>query len=312
MNSASLVFILVIPAVSLLALEDLQLTQHAVVMVEQAMAASMELSPESQAAFEQALTMLAERVNPETAEASGASEGEDMRAKLIQVALNRRNQPQAYAALRGSYIGRAVERPETLPQAKSPISTARVVSVTPEIVGEHATPDFRLAWEFYLLSPHLELSAAYFEFRVVEALSKIADPRSLLSIAHRYKVLAERSGAAVRNLNWALCRFPGQRGLSTVIEALKVWADSADVRKLPGTREATPSFGVPSLADSEWSASDDFFEQLVDASSEVRATWEKTVAAARSTASSEAEKAFLERFDAALALGVQNADCPLQ
>jgi hypothetical protein len=165
---------------------------------------------EAQHAFSAAASELASRIDPDTAQKMRAAEGESIEAKLATIILDRNLRPEIYDEIERTYFIRVAK-----PTSRAPTA--------PPVLPQHATENYRLAWEFFLLRPAGGL-AFKSDLRAMEALAQVNNPASILALLHCYQ-LTTRQGIPSRRVDtqqsWlfnALSRFQNRAGLKALLE----------------------------------------------------------------------------------------------
>ncbi len=165
---------------------------------------------QAQRAFSEAVSELASRLDPDTAQKLRAAESESLEAKFATIALDRSQRPGVYDEIERTYFLR-VAKPT------SPAPTARPV------LSKHATENYRLAWEFFLLRPAGGV-AFKSDLRAMEALTEISNPASILTLVHCYQITT-LEGIPSRRVDthqaWlfnALSRFRTREGLKALLD----------------------------------------------------------------------------------------------
>ncbi|MUH35799.1 hypothetical protein D9O36_08110 [Zobellia amurskyensis] len=101
------------------------------------------------------------------------------------------------------------------------------VPSSPQVSAAHASEDYRLVWEYYLLKPYTNQGSNLYKQRINEALARINNPKSLFALQHAY---AKTSGAPSRYIGTlvaqktlminTLARMPSEASLSTMLEVV--------------------------------------------------------------------------------------------
>lgn len=133
------------------------------------------------AKFDAALDRLASTVDSKTVSKLAPYEGDSIIVKIILISIDRRNHPDLYREISQYYFTRPIITESNFGQF-SPIGP-----ISPRINPKHTTPDHRKAWEYYLLTCYREKLPAYATDRPPEALYKIADTRSIITLSHFYR-----------------------------------------------------------------------------------------------------------------------------
>jgi hypothetical protein len=124
--------------------------------------------------FARTMDELAERLDPGVEERALTRAGEDIAAKLIVIAADRRSRPELYEEIRRRYI-EGVEAPQ------------RVAPAAPRLDPKHATETYRLVWEYFLLEPPSQRRSFKADLRISEALARIGNPDSVTVIQQVYR-----------------------------------------------------------------------------------------------------------------------------
>lgn len=181
--------------------------------------------------FDAALAEAARRLTAAERVSAAAREGEDLRQKLAAIAVDRADHAAAHTALAAAY----------LQDAPRPWRS----QASPHVRREHVTGRYRLAWEYLLLAPAPPGAAPLYERRAAEALERIGDPRSAITLRHmlRVAVRAERGGevaaARLRLALKALAGLPSPEAASALAEGMALLDAAGPARHLPSRAEAT-------------------------------------------------------------------------
>ncbi|MBK6799530.1 MAG: hypothetical protein IPG76_22855 [Acidobacteria bacterium] len=116
--------------------------------------------------FDNLFTKLVETA-PSTSDETGAKN------KLLAIASYKRSRPELFQEIDATYAFGVSD-----PQHRAPRS--------PALMAKHATEQYRLVWEYYLLKPTSVGYSDQFTLRIVKALSRINNPKSNVSIEFNY------------------------------------------------------------------------------------------------------------------------------
>lgn len=123
---------------------------------------------------------LASTFDAKTAATLALHEERSMIAKIISISLDRRNHPDLYDELLLDYF---TITPEILERSKLKKFGPRAAQVS----VKHTTPEYRLAWEYCLLTCYREKMPEFADWRPGEALRTMADNRSIITLAYFYR-----------------------------------------------------------------------------------------------------------------------------
>jgi hypothetical protein len=206
----------------------------------------------SQAAqdFDRALAEAAPLLTEAARTQALANEATSIDAKLVVLADDRRRRPAVYEEIFQAYV-RAQPRPTQSGRAPLPADV-------------HVVETYRLAWEFFLLSPRPENTLPAFERGAADAVARIGNPRSASTLEHMVRVATQDQARPVdaterqRLALGALAGIPGPRGAAAIANVL----DLIDARRQRAT-----------VAASDWDPVD-FLAKRIDALPQPkRAAW---------------------------------------
>ena len=195
-------------------------------------------------------------MTPAQRAAAVSNEAASIEAKLAAIAADRRDRPSFYDEILRTYVSPPL-----------PIVQPRVLRPR-HLDPAHATEDYRLPWEFFLLMPDVRGLGAY-KTRATEAIGAIASQSSALTLL---RVVEVNTDPAARP-EWvyreqeealgALARMPGRVAARTLVAALARLEQRG--QKGPGTtgRDAV-SWAVSAIADLPASKRDAWLAEVRD------------------------------------------------
>jgi hypothetical protein len=165
--------------------------------------------------FARTMDELAEQLDPGLEERALARAGEDVAARLIVIASDRRSRPGLYEEIRHRYI-EGVDAPQ------------RVAPAAPRLDPRHATEPYHLVWEYFLLEPPSQQQSFKADQRISEALARINNPDSVPVILRAYRATTQppvRLSRFVANrqrlLLQTLGQIPAPSSLQAMLQALE-------------------------------------------------------------------------------------------
>ena len=186
---------------------------------------------ENPAASRASLKALADLITPELLQAARDKQGEFLDAKLVVLADALTREPARFDEIQRYYItdgGKNAlyersggKRPEFLP----------IVVFAPMLRPEHATAEYRLAWEFFTLMSWIRGAPSGFSDLTETALVKIGDPRSVPVIEYRYSAAATDPRMDPNRFNRLLLEFPSETALRALLICVEEWNKQAEVRQ---------------------------------------------------------------------------------
>lgn len=244
-------------------------TEHPVIRRQR----SAKMAAEFAAAMKKLGSLLGAR---ECAEAT-EREGQDIRAKLSAIACDQRRRPSIHSEIERVYV-----KGVHLPDSRFPRS--------PEVKAAHATEKYRLAWEYFLLSPEPEGASPLYHFRVGDALEQIRNSVSIVALRHSCQAASrkgvdpdtaeDRQRLALRTLNV----FASQEALRAMLDCLS-------------HTKAYPERG----SESGWDAESYVYRLLADQENYGNGPeWRKVLASFPGEGLSPAHRKLLERASKAL------------
>lgn len=115
------------------------------------------------------------------------AEGQDIASKLFLIAADRRGRPEVYEEIEQEYVKKVHSEMSRLP-------------ASPRVKPQHAVEKYRLAWEYYLLSPSPEGAVALYGFRPYDALQRIRNNASLVTLVHCYRTACQENVKSMRRV----------------------------------------------------------------------------------------------------------------
>ena len=170
--------------------------------------------------FSRLLDVLTTQVDEATAQQLSAYEGQDIRAKLITIAWYRKLHPDVFATIQREYIFHAPTRTDT------------VVVMYPTVEPKHKTELYRLAWEYWLLSPPYHESWNGDTKQVIYIVESIHSPASILTLKTLFQQTLQQGvhEAWAGNLNVTqlitletLAGYPGADGLQALLDCVAAY-----------------------------------------------------------------------------------------
>lgn len=199
------------------------------------LAGDRSLPAKNPAAFAAALDKLVPSLDPTSAKTSIEQEAKDIRAKTAFLALSRSEHPLRFRNVLDYYFN-------NVPAAPSKQKIARAVERAPDLLPEHATEEYRPAWEFCLLIAWFSGAPEQWQERTIEALTKIGNPRSAIVLGRRISEMATDPRADANLMITALVRIPSDESLKALLRSIEAWEVSSDVRK-QGAANLLPGLG---------------------------------------------------------------------
>jgi len=170
--------------------------------------------------LDEGLQQLARRIPQDLASLAKENEAKDIRAKLITIAVDRAGRPEVYAEIDQKYIHFSEEREMRTPFVPFPDHV-------------HVQEKYRLAWEYWLLWPGVDLRGRHVVEGVLYAIQRIGNSASLLSLEFSFRLTSRQVGSVrqVQSTQMYLLRslagFKTSEGLRTTLRCL------AEFEKLP-------------------------------------------------------------------------------
>jgi len=171
--------------------------------------------------FDQALDAIAKQLPSDMIEEAHANEASDIHAKLIAIALYRRD-----------YRARIDEIIKHFTEFDQNLQPSRAVARPPAMSGNWAKPDDRLAWEYILLRPGVSRDV-FFMQRIRDALSLIGDPASVLTVTTSFRTTLTEKALPYKNrhryqkqLIEMLAHMPNTKSLEALMN-IEIWIKSA-------------------------------------------------------------------------------------
>ena len=168
---------------------------------------------EAARSFASALDRLGAQVGAARCEQFRTAEGNDIEAKLVAIACDMKSRKPLYPEIERVYI-----KGVHLPQAELPRS--------PYLKPIHVDERYRLPWEFFLLTPDVEGSSPLYDFRVTEALGRIHNNASIVTLLYAYRIttlkgvdrraIEDRQRLILQSLNF----FASEQSLRALLECL--------------------------------------------------------------------------------------------
>ncbi len=124
-------------------------------------------------AFDKTLDEIAERLAGADLGALREREGAGMRAKLALIALDRKKRPELYDEIFERYVKFRV--------------TQRRANHSPSLLGKYKSEEYRLAWEYLLLTPGPANRLSLYEQRALKALRWIGNEASMITVLHFFE-----------------------------------------------------------------------------------------------------------------------------
>lgn len=241
--------------------------------------------------FDSALASMAKSLKPGEIQDAAGKEDDDIRAKLVCIAVDRRDHPDLYNELLNRYAGGeySAARETIVPKGQAPIASH--LAITPEVDDKHCHPAYRLAWEYLLINPSVQPRGEAFYKRVSTALARIHDERTLCVVVYRYRASATSLGIQ-SDLHALLLSFPDQQGLQSVLRCLNAWEFSQKEREAASKALAVPSL-VPGSIE-PWEAFDDMVQQLSALPHRKRLLWREVLVNASRISSNARDGRFVE------------------
>jgi hypothetical protein len=155
--------------------------------------------------FDDALTSLSGNVAPDLHDWAREKEDADIRAKLVVIAKDKQANSKVYAGIMEKYK----------------VDTKFVTPRPPPLAPADAQGEFRLAWEYILLSPPSPQLD-----RALDALAKINDPKSVLTLLHCFRtttregVRSKKVAGIQGRLLKTLAAFRSKEGLGALLECI--------------------------------------------------------------------------------------------
>lgn len=166
--------------------------------------------------FQALLDQVGSQVSPDLARQMTAHEGSDIYAKLTTIAWDRHNRPEAYQEIEQHYL-------------HAPFRRFAHIQASPNLSPQHITEAYRLPWEFFLLRPTMENTSQDYENRVVDAVERINNNASIITLLHDYW-MTTREGVYIassgevqtrqQRLLGALNSFHNPQGLQAILECV--------------------------------------------------------------------------------------------
>ena len=194
-------------------------------------AANSEVLTKNPAAFREALVALNKTVTPELLRAAGKKEGDGINAKLIVIADALALHPTRFAEIDEYYVSNGVENSRIERQGGVKPLAVPVVDFAPSLRPEHATAEYRLVWEAYMLIPWLPQGLQFFPELVNQTLREIADPRSVPVVEYAYKAASTNSREDPNLFTRLLLEIPSEASLRALLTCGEEWAKQKEVRK---------------------------------------------------------------------------------
>jgi len=177
--------------------------------------------------FDRQLDAVALALTPAAAAQAIAHESDSIEAKLAAIAADRRARPAVYAEIVGTYV-----TPATASQSGRPPAPKRA----------HEAEAFRLAWEYALLRPHSSDAAPFYEDGAAEAIARIGNPKSIVTLLHAMRVATQPEARADLSSERQRIALRGLTGIPTAESAAAIGQSlrMIETRKPPAHREWNP------------------------------------------------------------------------
>lgn len=175
----------------------------------------------ARASFVSALGVIADGLEHKQRERKSveSDEGKSIENKVAAIALDRKKNPGVYEEIQRVYGG--------VPTRES--------GLPPGPFATHMTPEYRLAWEYYLLAPSTMPAPAYW-LRAAEAVGEIGDPRSCITLVHAIRAGLSTAGSRASLNECRNCRM--------VIHALALMANEQALHALDDAFPVAPGLGA--------------------------------------------------------------------
>jgi hypothetical protein len=125
--------------------------------------------------FAATLDALAHQTAPGLCAQMKAAEGRDIETKLVAIACDRKERAEAYREIERVYVKGVHSIKSEFPRS-------------PELKDVHVTENYRLPWEFYLLTPPSEDASPLYDFRAAEAIGLIRDNASIVTLLFAFRI----------------------------------------------------------------------------------------------------------------------------
>ena len=173
-------------------------------------------------AFEECVDRLGARLNANIA-AQAVGE-ENMPAKLVAIAWDRKQRPDLYREIDDAYI--------TAQEHRRTHNDRRAVQA-PLLQTQHATETYRLTWEFFLLRPRLPSCIALYDHRAAEALARLKSEKSLTTLVHQFRTYDKPTVTSLTRQRQelvlgAIAGFQNEKALEALIQCASVSEPSPD------------------------------------------------------------------------------------
>lgn len=244
---------------------------------------------------EQTLARLAEQVDADLAAAASRLEGEDLNAKVIHIAVQRKSSPATFKTIFDHYITNALKNKKNW----SPDQIAPMVIATPDRLPEHLAEPFRPAWEFYAMMRRIPNAPKYFRFDAVEVLVRIGDPRSTIVLEYMYTSLAGDPRAEPYELNKMLGQFPSQQSLRALLSGIAAW-QKREARGVRKPANVIPPLGGPIEPETAIEHAVKVFESIRDTAPEKAVAWRTVLGNFGTSSLTGEQKVILRKITEAL------------
>jgi len=125
--------------------------------------------------FAQLLDQLPAQLSTGGCEQLKTAEGRDIEAKLTTIACDRAKRPTVYLEIEKTYLRDVHSVKSRFPRS-------------PEVSKTHATEQYRLPWEFFLLTPEPEAVSPLYDFRALAAIGQIRNDASIVTLRFAYRI----------------------------------------------------------------------------------------------------------------------------
>jgi hypothetical protein len=163
--------------------------------------------------FTQAVDRLGGELDEEIVRRFQPWEGRNIESKLVAIAWDKSQNASLYEEIEREYILK--------------FDAKQHVPMSQALRESHATEKYRLVWEYYLLRPPTKPPTAFkYDLRAMEALQRIHNKNSVLTLLHCYRMSSQKgvsSRTASTRQAWlfqALSEFRDEQGLRALIECV--------------------------------------------------------------------------------------------
>jgi len=120
----------------------------------------------AQQKYEATMAQIADTVDPELAGKLKAYEGESVEAKIITIAVHKKQNPEMHKKINEVYF--------------TSYPTERIVYRAPPLAGEFREEKYRLAWEYYILACAIENRPELSDRKPIDAVGTIGNSKSII------------------------------------------------------------------------------------------------------------------------------------